>query len=121
MVDSILMPQPLELTQSSSGVLLVCRQMHMLLHDGPGSVVLEVEEVLRIPRQRSHPNMEVRALEVKHGLKMLLPYGVLLILNREKHNRQCRCSCEAVLAQGGEGDVCHHLNTGVRLAADDGP
>jgi hypothetical protein len=28
--------------------------------------------------------VEVRALEVGHGLKMLLPYMVLLILNRER-------------------------------------
>jgi hypothetical protein len=41
--DGILMPQPLELTESSSGVLLVCRQTHTLLHDGPDGVVLEVE------------------------------------------------------------------------------
>jgi mono/diheme cytochrome c family protein len=26
-----------------------------------------------------------------------------------------------VLAQGGESDVCHQLNAGVELAADDGP
>jgi hypothetical protein len=63
----------------------------------------------------------VRALEVGHGLKALLPYGVLLIPNQEKRDRQCRCSCEAVLAQGGEGDVCHHLNAGVGLTNDDGP
>jgi hypothetical protein len=31
--------------------------------------------------------MEVRALEVRHNLKALLPYGVLLILNREKRDR----------------------------------
>jgi hypothetical protein len=55
--------------------------------------------------------VEVRALEGEHGLKALLPYGVLLILNREKR----------ILAQGGEGDVCHHFNTGVRLTTDDGP
>jgi hypothetical protein len=65
--------------------------------------------------------MEVMALEVGHGLKALLPYGVLLILNREKRDRQCLYRCEAVLAQGGEGDVRHHLNAGVGLAADDGP
>jgi hypothetical protein len=57
--------------------------------------------------------MEVRALKVGHELKALLPYGVLLILNREKCDRQCHCSYEAVLAQGGEDDVHHHLNTGV--------
>jgi hypothetical protein len=37
------MPQHLELMQSSSSVLLICRQTHTLLHDGPCGVVLEVE------------------------------------------------------------------------------
>jgi hypothetical protein len=31
----------------------------------------------------------VRALEVGHGLRTLLPYGVLLIPNHEKRDRQC--------------------------------
>jgi hypothetical protein len=53
----------------------------MLLHACPGDVVLEVEQVLRIPSQRSHPDVEVRAHEVGHGLTALLPYGVLLIPN----------------------------------------
>jgi hypothetical protein len=44
--------------------------------------VLEVEQVLRVLGQRSHPGVEVRTLEVGHNLKMLLPYGVLLIPNR---------------------------------------
>jgi hypothetical protein len=65
--------------------------------------------------------MEVRAVKVGYGLKVLLPYKVLLILNREKRDRQRRCSCEAVLAQGGEGDVRYHFNVGVGLTADDGP
>jgi hypothetical protein len=64
--------------------------------------------------------MEVRALEVVHSLKVLLPYGVLLIPNREKRDRQCCYSSKASLTQGGEGDMCHHLNGGVGLAADDG-
>jgi hypothetical protein len=63
----------------------------------------------------------VRAFEVGHGHKALLPYGVLLILNREKRDRQCCSSGEAVLTQGGESDVHHHLNVGVGLAVDDGP
>jgi hypothetical protein len=63
----------------------------------------------------------VRALEVGHGLKTLLPYGVLLILNQKKRDRQCCGSGEVVLAQGGESDVRHQLNAGVKLAADDGP
>jgi hypothetical protein len=70
----------------------------MLLHAYPGDVVLEVEQVLRVPGQQSHPNMEVRALEIGHGLKALLPYGVLLILNQEKRNRQCGSSGEAIIA-----------------------
>jgi hypothetical protein len=49
--------------------------------------VLEVEQVLHILGQRSHPGVEVRALEVGHGLKTLLPYGVLLIMNQEKGDR----------------------------------
>jgi hypothetical protein len=49
--------------------------------------VLEVEQVLRVLGQQSHPGMEVRALEVGHGLKTLLPYGVLLLLNWEKCDR----------------------------------
>jgi hypothetical protein len=65
--------------------------------------------------------VKVRAVEVEHDLKALLPYGVLLILNREKCDRQCCCSGEVVLAQGCEGDVRHHLNAGVRLTADDKP
>jgi hypothetical protein len=83
--------------------------------------VLEVEQVLRVPSQQSHPGVEVRALKVGHGRKALLPYGVLLIPNQEKRDRQCGGSCEAVHTQGGESDVCHHLNAGVGLAANGGP
>jgi hypothetical protein len=45
------MPQPLNLAGGSGGTLLVRRQMHKLLHACPGSVVLEVEQVLRVPGQ----------------------------------------------------------------------
>jgi hypothetical protein len=65
--------------------------------------------------------MEVRDLEVRHGCKALLPYGVPLIPNREKGGRQCGSSSEAVLAQGGESVVQHHLNAGLELAANDRP
>jgi hypothetical protein len=115
------MPQPLSLAGGGSGTLLVRHQMHTLLHAYPGSVVLKVEQVLCVPGQQSHPGVEVRALEVGHGLKMLLPYGVLLILNREKRDRQCCSNGEVVLAQGGECDVRHQFNAGVRLAVDDEP
>jgi hypothetical protein len=119
--DGILIPQPLNLTGGSSDTLLACRQTRTLLHACPNGVVLKVEQVLRIPVQQSHPSMEVRALEVRHDLKTLLPYGVLLILNWEKHVRQCCSSSQAVLPQGGESHVRHQLNAGVMLAADDRP
>jgi hypothetical protein len=115
------MPQPLNLVGGDSGTLLVRRQTRTLLPACPGGVVLKVEQVLRVPGQRSHPGVEVRSLEVGHGLKTLLPYRVLLILNRKKCDRQCCSSGEVVLAQGGESDVRHQLNAGVGLAADDGP
>jgi hypothetical protein len=113
------MPQPLNLTGGGSDTLLVHRQMRMLLHACPSGVVLKVEQVLCIPGQRSHPDVEVWALEVGYGFKTLLPYGVLLILNREKRDRQCCSSGEVVLTQGGESNVRHQLNAGVGLAADD--
>jgi hypothetical protein len=80
--------------------------MHTLLHASPGGVVLQVEQVLHVLGYRG---VEVRGLEVRHDLKTLLSYGVLLIPNREKSDRQCCCS----------GKVCHHLNGGVELATDD--
>jgi hypothetical protein len=101
------MPQPLNLTGGGNGTLLVCRQTRTLLHACPGGVVLKVEQVLRVPSQQSHLSVEGRALEAGHGLKTLLPYGVLLILNLEKRDRQCCSSGDVVLAQGGESDVRH--------------
>jgi hypothetical protein len=65
--------------------------------------------------------MEVKVLEVGHGLKTLLSYGVLPIPNWEKRDKQCCGSGEAVLAQGGESHVRHQLNAGVGLTTDDGP
>jgi hypothetical protein len=119
--DGILMPQHLNLTGGGSGTLLIHHQTRTVLRACPRVVVLNVEQVLHVPGQRSPPGMEVRALEVRHGLKTLLPYGVLLIPNQEKRDRQCCSSGEVMLAQGGESDVRHELNAGVGLAADDGP
>jgi hypothetical protein len=115
------MPQPLNLLCGSDDTLLVRCQTHTLLPGCPRGVVLEVEQVLCVLGQRSHPGVEVRALEVGHNLKTLLPYRVLLIPNWEKHDRQCCSSGEAVLAQGGESNVRHQLNAGVELTADDEP
>jgi hypothetical protein len=109
------MPQPLNLAGGGNGTILVRRQTRTLLHACPGAVVLEVEQVLRVPGQRSHPSVEVRALEVGHGGKTLLPYGVLLISNQEKRDRQCGSCGEVVLALGGESNMCHHLNAGAWL------
>jgi hypothetical protein len=81
------MPQPLNLASGGSGTPLVRCQTRTLLPGCPGSVVLEVVQVQCKPGQRSHPSMEVRALEVRYGRKALLPYGVLLIPNQEKHDR----------------------------------
>jgi hypothetical protein len=47
----ILMPKPLNLAGGSSGTLLIRRQTRMLLHTYLGSVVLKVEQVLRVPGQ----------------------------------------------------------------------
>jgi hypothetical protein len=85
--DDILMPQSLNLMGGGSGTLLVCRRTRRVLLACPGGVVLKVEQVLHVPGQRSHPDVEVRALEVGHGRKTLLPYGVQLIPDREKHDR----------------------------------
>jgi hypothetical protein len=115
------MTQPLNLSCGGGSTLLVCHQTRTLLPGCPRGVVLEVEQVLRVHGQRSHPGVEVRALEVRHSLKTLLPYEVLLIPNWEKRDRQCCSSSEVVLTQGGESDVRHQLNAGVGLAADDGP
>jgi hypothetical protein len=101
-------------------VLLVCGQMHMLLHDGLDDVVLQVEQVLRILGHRSHTEAEVGALEVGHSLKAPLSHGVLLIANQEKHDRHHGGSGEASLTQGGECDMCHLLDGSVGLAVDDG-
>jgi hypothetical protein len=83
--------------------------------------VLQVEQVLCVPSQRSHPDMEVRDLEVGHGRKTLLPYRVLLILDQKKRGSQCGGSGEVVLTQRDEGNVRHHLNASVGLTVDDRP
>jgi hypothetical protein len=55
--------------------------MHMLLHDGSGGVMLQVEQVLDVLGHRSHAGVEVRILEVGHDLKAMLPHKIFLILN----------------------------------------
>jgi hypothetical protein len=69
------MPQLLNLSCGGGGTLLVRHQTRTLLPGCPGGVVLEVEQVLHVLGHRGHLGVEVRALEVGHGLKTLLPYG----------------------------------------------
>jgi hypothetical protein len=64
--------------------------------------MLQVEQVLHILGHRSHAGVEVRALEVGHSLKALLPHGIFLILNQENLNGHHGSSGEAALTQGGE-------------------
>jgi hypothetical protein len=96
----------------------ICGQPQTLLDDGPGSVVLQVEQVQHVLSHLSHTSVEVGALRVRHGHNVLLPRGVLLITNRKEHGRYLG---EAALTQGGEGDECHLLDSAVELTAYDGP
>jgi hypothetical protein len=94
-------------------------QMQTVLDDSPGGVVLQVDHVLRVLGQRSHANVEVRALGVGHGLKTLLPHGILLIMNREEHDWHRGSVGKVALTQGGEGDLCHLLDGLIHLNVDD--
>jgi hypothetical protein len=102
-------------------VLLVCGHTHALLDDSSGEVVLQVEQVLHALEHCSHNGVEVRALEVGHGLKVLLPYGIPLITNREERDLHLLSSSEVALTQGGECDLHRLLDDVVKLGADDNP
>jgi hypothetical protein len=115
----ILMLRLLKLTRNGSVVLIVCGQTHTLLHDGSSGLVLQVEQVLHVLGHCSHVDIEVQALDVGHGLKALLPHRIFLNLNREQRDQHRGGSGEATLTQSGEWDVCHLLDGGVRLTADD--
>jgi hypothetical protein len=91
-----------------------------LLGDGPGGVGLQVEHVLRVLSQCSHAGVEVRALGVEHGLKTLLPHGILLVTNREEHDWHRNGVGEVALTQGGECDLCRLLDGLIHVDADDG-
>jgi hypothetical protein len=80
-------------------MLLIHGQMHTLLDDGPAGVVLQVEQVPHVLGHHSHTGVDVRALEVGHGLRVLLPHGVLLILDLEEQNWHVDSGGEAALTQ----------------------
>jgi hypothetical protein len=48
--------------------------------------VLQVERVLHVLSHPNHTGVEIRALEVGHGLNVLLPYGIPLITNQEERD-----------------------------------
>jgi hypothetical protein len=101
-------------------VLLKRAPVQTLLDDGPGSAGLQVKHVLHVPGQRSHAGVEVRALEVGHGLKMLLPQRILLVMNRKERDWHRGSVGEVALTQGGECDLCRLLDGLIQLDPDDG-
>jgi hypothetical protein len=72
-----------------------------LLDDGPGSAGLQVKHVLCVPGQWRNANVEVRTLRVGHGIKMLLPHWILLVMNQKERDWHRRGVGEAALTQGG--------------------
>jgi hypothetical protein len=107
------MPQLLDM-------LLKQARVHTLPNDGPASAGLQVKHVLRVPGQRSHASMEVRALGVGHGLKTLLPHRILLVTDQKECDWHRGCVSEAALTQGGECDLCRLLDGLILLNPDDG-
>jgi hypothetical protein len=95
-------------------------RVQTLLDDGPGSAGLQIEHVLRVPSQRSHAGVEVRALGVGNGLKTLLPHRILLVTNRKEHDWHRGSVSEAALTQGGECVLCCLLDGLIQLDPDDG-
>jgi hypothetical protein len=77
----ILTPQLCELAWGSDVALFISGHIETLLDNSFGGVVLQVEWVLLILSHSSHAGVEVQALRVRYGLKVLLPYGVSLIKN----------------------------------------
>jgi hypothetical protein len=95
--------------------------MHTLLHDSSRSVILQVEQVLRVLGHHSHASIEVQPLQVGHNLKSLLPSEIRLIQYRKQRDGHRGGSDEVALTQGGECDGSHLLDSGVGLATDDSP
>jgi hypothetical protein len=90
----------------------------MLPHDGPASACLLVKHVLRVPSQGSHASVEVGPLGVGHGLKALLPHGILLVADQKERDWHRGGVGEAGLTQGGECDLCRLLDGLIQLDPD---
>jgi hypothetical protein len=80
-------PKPLHHVRREGSLLGVRVQMHTLLSDDSAGVVLQVEEVPRVLGHLSRTGAVVWAGEVTHGLKALLPLGLILITDREERDR----------------------------------
>jgi hypothetical protein len=106
------MPQLLDM-------LLEQAQVQMLLDDGPSNAGLQVKHVLCVLGQLSHASVEVRALGVGHGLKMLLPHGILLVTNQKERDWHRNGVGKAALTQGVECDLCRLLDDLIQLDPDD--
>jgi hypothetical protein len=113
MEDGICMPQILNM-------LLKQAQVQTVLDDGPGSAGLQVKHVLRVPGQRSHASVEVRALGVGHDLKMLFPHMILLAINQKECDWHHGGVDEVALTHGGECDLSHLLDGLIQVDPDDG-
>jgi hypothetical protein len=75
-----------KLARDGGVAFIACSHTQALLDDGPGEVVLQVERVLHVLSHPNHTGVEIRALEVGHGLNVLLPYGIPLITNQEERD-----------------------------------
>jgi hypothetical protein len=100
-------------------VLLKRARVQTLPDDGLAIAGLQVKHVLRVPGQRSHASIEVRALGVGYGLKMLLPHWILLVTDQKERDWHHGGVGEAALTQGGECDLCRLLDGLIQLNPDD--
>jgi hypothetical protein len=91
----------------------------MLLDDDPAGVVLQVEQVPRVLGHLCPTDTEVWAGEVTHGLMVLLPLRLLLIVDWEGNYQHVDGGGEAVLTQESESNMCHLLDGVVHLAPND--
>jgi hypothetical protein len=69
----------------------------MLLDDGPTDVVLQVEQLTHVLGHLCPTGTEVQAHNVAHGLEVLLPLELLLIVDREESDRHVGGGNEAAL------------------------
>jgi hypothetical protein len=120
MEDGILTLKPLHHVRCEGSLLSVHIQTCMLLGDDSAGVVLKVEHVPCVLGQVRALEAELQAGDVTHGLVVLQPHGLLLIMNREDCKRCVGGDGEAVLAQRGESHVHHLLDGVVDVVADDG-